>query len=263
MNAIIDPSLPILSDLVGTKVTVSFPFRSGTTTWEILEKITGKAVPVTEEDVADYGCDAFVTGKLLCRRCDSGEVAFMRFHQQIPVSGTEFTKTSIRAAQATGPFETSELLALKTLTEGACEVVPRLLGYRHDEQGEDDIVPGGFITYVIWEKVAGDSLDSGRFWSCSFAEREEIRTLFRRTYEKLLPFKWRPRSLPNNIIYDWHTKEMHISGFDQAHDGFIRKEWDDVIYLHYWLVYSPSMPQNEYYPIKATDVYHDSRGWKW
>ncbi|CAG8353938.1 unnamed protein product [Penicillium salamii] len=183
MNAIIDPSLPILSDLVGTKVTVSSPFRSGTTTWEILEKITGKAVPVTEEDVADYGCDAFVTGKFLCRRCDSGEVAFMRFHQQIPVSGTEFTKTSIRAAQATGPFETSELLALKTLTEGACEVVPRLLGYRHDEQGEDDIVPGGFITYVIWEKVAGDSLDSGRFWSCSFAEREEIRTLFRRTYD--------------------------------------------------------------------------------
>ncbi|KAJ5606878.1 hypothetical protein N7537_003497 [Penicillium hordei] len=40
---------------------------------------------------------------------------------------------------------------------------------------EDDLVPGGFVTYVVWEKVPGDSFDHLKFRLRPFNEREAIR----------------------------------------------------------------------------------------
>lgn len=41
------------------------------------------------------------------------------------------------------------------------DAVPDLLGYGQGTQEADDIVTGGHITYVIWDKVPGDSLTQG------------------------------------------------------------------------------------------------------
>lgn len=32
-----------------------------------------------------------------------------------------------------------------------CEVVPDLLGFQEETQGPGGFVPGGYITYVVWE----------------------------------------------------------------------------------------------------------------
>ncbi|KAJ5972132.1 uncharacterized protein N7479_002050 [Penicillium vulpinum] len=113
-------------------------------------------------------------------------LAFMRVYKQVPIAGTEFEKAPIRAAQAVNSYEPTELTALRSLEEKGCEVIPRLLGYRSDQQDQDDIVPGGFITYVIWAKVPGESLNIQEFWSCMFSQREEIRLKFRKVYEYII-----------------------------------------------------------------------------
>lgn len=94
--------------------------------------------------------------------------------------------------QAVNSHEPKELTALKSLEKKGCDVVPRLLGYQTDQQDGDDIVPGGFVTYVIWANVPGESLDIQGFWSCSFSKPEEIRLKFRDVYTYVLraPLFW-------------------------------------------------------------------------
>ena len=46
----------------------------------------------------------------------------------------------------------------------------------------EDIIPGGFVTYVIWKKVPGEPLDFTRFWNCTFSERDIIRGKVRQIY---------------------------------------------------------------------------------
>lgn len=153
-------------------------------TWEIVEKLDEKASSRFEQDITDGMSPAFVAGKFLCRPSDAeGPLALMRIYQQIPWIGTKWRKASVRAAQAAEPFEPRELLALKNFKERNCKAVPDLLGYQFGKQDEEDIVPGGFVTYVVWEKVPGEPLDFTRFWNSLFSEREEIRAKFRKIYE--------------------------------------------------------------------------------
>lgn len=39
-----------------------------------------------------------------------------------------------------------------------CTSVPRYLGWNKKKQEEHDLVPGGYIKYLVWEKVPGESL---------------------------------------------------------------------------------------------------------
>lgn len=82
----------------------------------------------------------------------------MRIYQQILIPGTEGAKTSVRALQATTADPYPEFKTLRALKKLGCDVVPDLLGYGQRKQEPDDIVPGGYITYVILNKDSADSL---------------------------------------------------------------------------------------------------------
>lgn len=178
----------VLSDLEGTQILISSPPQPPINfipeTWEIVEKIEEETVTQSEQNFIDGGGPAYVAGKFLCRPSGAqGPLAFLRIYQQIPWPGTELQKASVRAAQATGPFEPPELQALKHFKQKSCKVVPELLGYQFEKQDKGDIIPGGFVTYVIWKKVPGEPLDFTRFWNCTFSERQNIRVKFRQIYE--------------------------------------------------------------------------------
>ena len=136
-------------------------------TWKTTQKLPERAFFLTQTDVDEGHGSPFTAGKYLCRRKeDPAKMAFMRIYQQIPIVCTEGAKTSIRAQQATptDPYpELETLMAAKKLRPLGCDVVPDLLGYGQGTQEADDIVPGGHITYVIWDKVPGDSLTQERF----------------------------------------------------------------------------------------------------
>jgi hypothetical protein len=83
----------------------------------------------------------------------------MRMYEHLLIAGTEFEKAPARAKQGVKSHEPEELTALESLEKKDCDVVPKLLGYQSSQQDQDDIVPGSFVTYVIWEKVPGKSLE--------------------------------------------------------------------------------------------------------
>ncbi|KAJ5774791.1 hypothetical protein N7457_009687, partial [Penicillium paradoxum] len=226
------------------------------------EKLDECPTILTEREIANVLGPSYVAGKFLCRLSGSDtprELAFMRIYKQIPIAGTEYEAPIIRAVQATGRLNIKSWPSKRT----AVILSPKLLGYQLGKQGETDLVPGGYILYLVWEKVPGESLDFHRFWSCPFSERQEFRAKFRRAYETLVRFGYRPQmpGLPK-IIYEWATGEMHISGFRCAVPTDPSQNWNDLIYVQYSLALATTA-MDKYYPVKSTDLYHDAKGWGW
>ncbi|CAI7580301.1 unnamed protein product [Penicillium glandicola] len=256
-----------LTHLEGTTVTLNLPElpHIGPQTWGIVNKVHERLHIVSQRDVTNGLGPPYVAGKFLCRPASPNSpniLAFMRIYKQIPIAGTEFAKAPIRASQAVKSYEPKELTALKFLEEKGCDVIPQLLGYQFDQQDDDDTVPGGFITYVTWEKVPGESLDMQGFWSSSFSQREEIRLKFREVYEKLEACGYSPCPGTRKIMYDWPTQMMHLSGFSHPFRTAEPTQWSDRIYVNYSLVRPPTR-MDQYFPITSIDLLYDDKGWRW
>ncbi|KAJ5704585.1 hypothetical protein N7536_000274 [Penicillium majusculum] len=69
----------------------------------------------------------------------------------------------------------------------------------------------GFITFVVWEKVAGEPLDYDEFWNMNYNMRDSIRRKFRATYPKLLHRGIKPCiQSTSKLIVDTSTEEMYV-----------------------------------------------------
>ncbi|OQD68291.1 hypothetical protein PENPOL_c003G08242 [Penicillium polonicum] len=195
-----------LRRLVGTKVTTFFDFdplqqpsaaspsASAGRSWIIMEKLAERAVHLTQEDV-DMGVGSPMTvGKFLCHlEEDPTQTAFMRIYHQIPITGTEDADLATLAQQIQPPEVCGELESFKLLMS----------------QG----FPGGYVKYLIWEKVPGESLTEEFFWSLSPPVREDIRVKFRLAFEEMLRCGVKPEDPRiSKIIYDQPTGNVRISG---------------------------------------------------
>lgn len=154
--------------------------------WIIIEKLSERAAHLTQEYV-DMGVGSPMTvGKFLCHaEEDPTQIAFMRIYYQIPITGTEDADLATLAQQIQPPRVCGELEAFKLLMSQGCSSVPRFLGYSEKVQGEHDLVPGGFIKHLVWEKVPGESLTEEFFWSLDPLVREDIRAKFRVAFESV------------------------------------------------------------------------------
>lgn len=178
---------PYMAYLQGSEITTeakpkhALPLQ----TWVIDKHLEEDTLLICQSEY-DHGVgDPYTAAKFLCHRKDdpTGKPAFMRIYHQIPIMGTEYSDSITRARQASAGKDPTELLALIKLKELDCQVTPALLGYQHRKQGPGDIIPGGFSTCVVWDKVPGESLTPQYFWNLTREARDTIRSEFRRVYE--------------------------------------------------------------------------------
>lgn len=180
--ATISPTTP--SALAASPMTLMSASSGISRTWVITEKLSERAAPLTDHDVKMGRGSAKTVGKFLCHLAeDPNQIAFMRIYQQIPITGTEDAAHDILARQAVPPGVCGELESFKLLQTGRCNAVPRFLGHAESTQGDDDLVPGGYIRYLVWEKVPGEPLTKEFFWSLDDTARKDIRSKFRVAYE--------------------------------------------------------------------------------
>ncbi|GLI77910.1 hypothetical protein PoHVEF18_006207 [Penicillium ochrochloron] len=153
-------------------------------TWIITEKHSERAAYRTRQQVERGTGTPKTVGLFLCHlEDDPAQLAFMRVYHQIPITGTEYATPATRAQQV-GPDEIlGEREALKLLRRQGCSAVPRFLGYNEKIQEGRDLVPGGYVKYLVWEKVPGESLTEEFFWSLDRPKRDDIRARFRVAYE--------------------------------------------------------------------------------
>ncbi|CEJ58676.1 hypothetical protein PMG11_07325 [Penicillium brasilianum] len=205
--------------------------------WIITKKLSENAVHLTQKD-ADMGCGPpMAVGKFLCYlEEDPTRIAFMRIYYQIPITGTEDADLATLAQQIQPPQVCGELEAFRLLMSQGCSSVPRFYGYCEKQQGEHDLVPGGFVKYVVWEKVPGEPLTAEFFWSLDLGTREDIRVHFRAAFEEMLRCGVKPdMSRISKIIYDQSTGNVRISGFRRGWPIRDKLEWSDTRYVEYRL----------------------------
>jgi hypothetical protein len=75
-----------------------------------------------------------------------------------------------------GPSTTTtlELEALQIFRQNNSAFAPQLLAFRQAVQGNNCPLPGGYITYILMNKVPGDSLYKLQYWTLPEVEREDI-----------------------------------------------------------------------------------------
>ncbi|KAJ5706244.1 hypothetical protein N7536_001933 [Penicillium majusculum] len=191
----------------------------------------------------------FAVFRYLCHSAtESDKKAFMRIYFQIPIARTEQQRPEVRQRQAAPPRKHRELDVLKDLKLRQCPVVPTLLAYKEGKQGNDGVVPDGYITYVVWDKVPGKSLNQDQFWDIKSGPlREAVRAKFRDSRVKLTDLRelrrygWEP-GMPGleNIIYDEVTETMHIAGFRLSAPLDPEHKFTDMTFVDWGLAIPPN-----------------------
>lgn len=170
----------------GNIITTEKPQR---TEWRVLEALSELEHQRGKDQVRE-GNPSYAALKLSCEDArDPSIQALMRVYLQIPCTNTEFMESTTRATQAM-KFNPMELDAHQALSKDkrTSTFTPALLGYGESQQDQSGLVPGGFLTYVVWEFVPGLQLgdlsgNATAFWQLPRAERDLIRTAFKETLQ--------------------------------------------------------------------------------
>lgn len=107
----------------------------------------------------------------------------MRIYVQVPRTGYDRVDKATLAKEAT-QFTPPELITYQFLTDNRSRNTPLLLGYKTDTQPTDGPVPGGHVTWIVWEKVPGKCLGDYKsasvYWDMTPDQRKRVRESFLR-----------------------------------------------------------------------------------
>ncbi|KAJ5383006.1 hypothetical protein N7517_000917 [Penicillium concentricum] len=203
---------------LGTQVTFTTPSPQK---WVLEEKLSKDLQKMTSRQLELGSGPSFAVSKYLCYSAtDSNKKAFMRIYLEIPNPGTESQLPRLRQQQA---------------------APPPLLAYKEGKQGNNGVIPGGYITHIVWEMVRGKPLDTDQFWRPESARlREVVCTKFRLIWEELKCHGWHP-GLPllQNIIYDESSGDMHIAGFRDPDPFDASEKFSDMTFVLWRLTRPP------------------------
>ncbi|KAL3492840.1 hypothetical protein BJX62DRAFT_235782 [Aspergillus germanicus] len=115
--------------------------------------------------------------------------AVMKVIMQVSHAGSEYAIRAERERQASKELSTFgylEIEPLETLTKNNCPSTPRLRQHWATEQGNDETVSGGFLHYLLIEKLEGLQLSRDLFWILDRDERDQIRVAFKDAFENCI-----------------------------------------------------------------------------
>ncbi|KAF9250198.1 hypothetical protein CBS147317_4709 [Penicillium roqueforti] len=142
--------------LHGTKVTLEHSSPSPSATFVLDDKLSEEFQTMTQEEHDDDLGHPFAALNFSCHNLlDPTQQSFIRFYYQIPIDGTIYHSPQARAQQALTQHTHADVKAL----------ISPLLGHGDRVQGVRDYVPGGYINYVVWTRVAGESINSVPYWN--------------------------------------------------------------------------------------------------
>ncbi|KAJ5197993.1 uncharacterized protein N7498_007110 [Penicillium cinerascens] len=238
--------------------------------WRILDKRKERDCQVSQEDsIEDFASYASI--KLLCAEASNpSRWVFMRIYMQVPLKNTENEDAQTRALQAI-QTKPKELIAYQTLANApyVLKYVPELLDFEEHRQGSSNsfpanLVPGGFLTIIVWEHVPGVLLGDGsgkatKFWDLKDPrERVTIREKFKELIPKITKAGiWPKTAGPSNLIWCSETKSLHLVGFREW-SHMPRQTWNAGWYPRFDLV---RVPVDCHW--SDSDWNGSTSGWKW
>ncbi|PYI06712.1 hypothetical protein BO78DRAFT_444911 [Aspergillus sclerotiicarbonarius CBS 121057] len=139
--------------------------------WKLTEKVAEKSEIRDRESIRELGCVSYAHAEFKC--CNTSNPyhkALIIIYLQVPAQESMFLPPSMRRREATGRNARNfdQLVeAYRRLTLHDYDFVPQFLGSSHGRQDDDGLVPGGFLSYVVFTSVPGDILGTGTV-GCDF-----------------------------------------------------------------------------------------------
>ncbi|KAL9024858.1 MAG: hypothetical protein Q9196_006210 [Gyalolechia fulgens] len=180
-------------------------------------------------------------------------VAIMKIRIEVPFDLPPSTDPAERAKEASGMrlnYATKqETEALTMLTAAGCSATPTLLAVKIDVQDESVLryssgetwwMPGGYIVYILMEKLSAQPLDYGPFWNkFTSHDRDEVRSAFKKAYieVRMLGFLHEDCKI-SNLMWDKAAKKCYIidwelANYDPAKWANPEKIWSDREYFRW------------------------------
>ncbi|RDW79216.1 uncharacterized protein DSM5745_06068 [Aspergillus mulundensis] len=224
-------------------------------TWRLVERLGDKndQLSAEEHNVASesnisYGKPSAAYGAFRCQNTsDPDDVAFMKIIMQIPWAGAEFVSSTERAKQADNTnlprYAQWEIEPLEILTKNNCQAAPHIRTHRETVQEQNEMVPGGFIHYILMEHAPGDRLTEDKFWNYPDDERNKIREAFRVAWEECVRAGVVPcMAALWHLFWDSESSKVYLVGFNHSQpvssdedDG----KWEDNEWIYWGLAQYP------------------------
>ncbi|KAL4896548.1 hypothetical protein BDV59DRAFT_170947 [Aspergillus ambiguus] len=227
--------------------------------WRLVMKISESSLQMDEKEARDDNSTPSSFALFECENVnDASQKAHMHIDMQIPLAGTEFTRSATRANQASleVPRRIKDALkAYQLLTDAGCQYTPTLIGHTVANQPPDGLVPGGYAQYIVTTKVSGDRLGTGvwnpysdklpegLFWELEPEERSLIRSSFE--------FAWRQMNeagvmltfgFLQNLFWDRTMQILYIEGYFEPREqvyGTTVETWGPIILYSWGLAIMP------------------------
>ncbi|KAJ5876655.1 hypothetical protein N7455_000120 [Penicillium solitum] len=161
----------------------------------------------------------------------------MRIYVQVPHTGYDHAAKATLAQEAT-KFTPPELTAYKFLTSNRSQNTPTLLAYKRGTQPTEGPVPGGHVTWIVWEKVPGKCLGDYKYafvyWDMIPEQRKRVREGFLREIRNIMKMGCFPqRPGPSNLIWNASSGALYFVGFRDSMPFKPKENWDE--FYESWL----------------------------
>ncbi|KAE8344337.1 hypothetical protein BDV24DRAFT_160480 [Aspergillus arachidicola] len=248
--------------------------------WKLTEKVMKESETRDRKSIQEYGSLSYARAEFKCyNSSDPYQQARVTIYLQLPAEESMYLPPSMRRREATDRKvrEFDELVeAYRRLTFHGCDFMPQFLGSSHGRQGDDGLVPGGFLSYLVFTSVPGDFLGTGTigfdfggrgspravlnlsqedqkrcrkqripdgmFWALSPAERTVIRQQFESAYTILCNIGVDlPLGTLSNLTWDRRTQRLYF--FGQLSLAETRSTWPKKEIASWGLALLPIKPQ--------------------
>ncbi|GAB1205314.1 hypothetical protein BDV32DRAFT_118848 [Aspergillus pseudonomiae] len=219
---------------IGREIAFGEPIPSK---WRIVRKVHEREIVHTEWEGQRLDFRAEGRGVFLCTNAD-GKEAVVKVRFQIPFMGTYSSSSEERAKQARhdmGEKTLFEIDALRCLTQAGCSSSPALLGWTRETQSNTDWVPGGYIEYILMERVPG--VRPPAYWHpMDQEERDRLLKAFKEAYiECMACGRVHLDEGERNLIWDNRAGKCYIVDWEDALETTPKDSWHDRKYKQYLL----------------------------
>ncbi|PLB48743.1 hypothetical protein P170DRAFT_425767 [Aspergillus steynii IBT 23096] len=220
-------------------VDFKIPFRSRWTITQLISEYPHQQIVEHEEHDTEPKL-SYSRATFLCRNArNPSQQAFLRVYMQIPHRGTEDEPDFVRSAQA-GTRTHDDIEAMALFHNKRAKHLPRCLGMKEIKQDILGLVPGGYMSYLLWEMLPGIRLNEKRFWSFDKAERDAIREAFTPAYKELYGLGLKPLHCgPSHLLWDWAYDKIYIIGFGFMVPASADNTWEEKIHAAWGLAIPP------------------------
>ncbi|KAE8154408.1 hypothetical protein BDV25DRAFT_109225 [Aspergillus avenaceus] len=207
-------------------------------TWQITHKLKEREIPHSKDEVESWGLDSEAHGIFVCvntrSRCED---AVVKVRMQIPYIKTAYNSGQERAEQAPTcvsglhPLTQFEVNALKGLTLKGCSSTPKFMGSKFQAQGSEDWVPGGYLDYVLMEKMSG-TRPPAHWERVPQQERDTVLAAFKRAYLECRACGWKHDDPGvQNILWDSEKGKCYLVDWEDCTEIEPDAFWREGLYV--------------------------------